>query len=83
MEWKLINDSFTYAHFFFKDGNIRKFYSIDWKHKKSKSRDRQIGINRLRVLIAKHAPFTECAIIYENNGSNQIIEKYEHGILIK
>ena len=35
--WKLGQDSFTKMIVWFKDGNVRTMYSIDWKHKLSKT----------------------------------------------
>ena len=58
MAWKLIQDSFTYADFVFTDGNVRRFYSLDWPHQYSKFRDRELGLKRLRNLIAKFS--AEC-----------------------
>jgi hypothetical protein len=77
MTWKLKQDSYTYADFIFKDGNVRRYYSLDWQHKCSKQRDREIGLNRLRKLILKHGPFIERVAVRENNPSNTLIERYE------
>lgn len=65
----------------FKDGNIRTFYSND----KSYSRGivkMQIGVNRLIKMILKWKDKIETAIIYNNiNGSE--ITKFKDGKKIK
>lgn len=83
MAWKLIQDSFTYADFVFTDGNVRRFYSLDWPHKYSKYRDRDLGLKRLRNLISKYSASTQMAKISENDGSDKMLERYEGGIRIE
>jgi hypothetical protein len=83
MEWKLNQDSCTYADFIFQDGNVRRFYSLDWPHKHSKQKDRELGLKRLRRLISKHGPLTERAIICENDGTHKLLERYERGTKIE
>jgi hypothetical protein len=83
MEWKLQIDSCTYADFIFLDGNVRRFYSLDWPHKHSKQKDREIGLKRLRKLISKHGPLTERALVCENDGTHKLLERYERGIRIE
>jgi hypothetical protein len=82
MAWKLKVDSYTYADFIFKDGNVRRYYSLDWQHTYSKQRDRDLGLNRLRKLIVKHASYIERVSIRENNPPNTLIERYEGSMKI-
>ena len=83
MAWKLIQDSFTYADFVFTDGNVRRFYSLDWPHQYSKFRDRELGLKRLRNLIAKFSANTERAKISENDGTEKVLERYEGGTRVE
>ncbi len=83
MAWKLIQDSFTYVDFVFTDGNVRRFYSLDWPHQYSKFRDRELGLKRLRNLIAKFSANTERAKISENDGTEKVLERYEGGTRIE
>jgi hypothetical protein len=79
MSWKLGSDSFTKCVVYFLDGNTRTFYSLDWPHKYSKLRDRELGLKRLRNLIGKWSYRANTAIIYDNSTGNEI-EKYHQGI---
>ena len=45
--WKLKRDSLSKLLIYFKDGNVRTLWSLDWKHKYSKFIDRNIGLARL------------------------------------
>ncbi|TAL62200.1 MAG: hypothetical protein EPN85_03110 [Bacteroidetes bacterium] len=83
MAWKLIQDSFTYVDFVFTDGNVRRFYSLDWPHRYSKHRDRELGLKRLRNLVAKYSVYTERAKIAENDGTEKVLERYEGGTRIE
>lgn len=83
MAWKLIQDSFTYVDFVFTDGNVRRFYSLDWPHQYSKFRDRELGLKRLRNLIAKFSANTERAKISENDGTEKVLERYEGGTRVE
>ena len=83
MTWKHKHDSFTYVDFVFKNEKVRRFYSYDWPHSLSKFRDRELGLKRLRALIAKWAPYTDEAYVRENDGSKRLIEYYEEGIRIE
>lgn len=38
----------------FKDGNIRHFYSLDWKNSKSNDKHMEIGLKRLFAELDKH-----------------------------
>ena len=83
MAWKLIQDSFTYVDFVFTDGNVRRFYSLDWPHQYSKFRDRELGLKRLRNLIAKFSANTQRAKISENDGTEKMLERYEGGTRVE
>ncbi len=83
MAWKLIQDSFTYVDFVFTDGNVRRFYSLDWPHQYSKFRDRELGLKRLRNLIAKFSANTQRAKISENDGTEKVLERYEGGTRVE
>lgn len=83
MTWKLKEDSFTYIDFGFYDENVRRFYSLDWPHKYSKFRDRELGLKRLRNLIVKYGPQVKWAKICENDGTEKLLEYYEGTTLVK
>lgn len=77
--WKLGQDSFTKCLVWFADGNSRTFYSLDWTHRLSKNRDREIGLKRLRALIGKWGDKANIAIIY-NTDNGEEVERYERGV---
>jgi len=81
MTWTIKQHSFTKCVFYFADGNARTFHSLDWRHKLSKHRDRDLGIARLRNLIHKWAPLTNMAIIYDNETGAEL-ERYQQGTKI-
>ena len=78
--WKLGRDSFTKARIYFKDGNARTFYSLDWKSKYAKTRDRELGLKRLRELVQKYGRKAGVIEIY-NIAPNELIEQYFEGLL--
>ncbi|GAL83460.1 hypothetical protein MYP_687 [Sporocytophaga myxococcoides] len=80
-KWKLKIDSFTKAILYDKNGGKFTRYSMDWVHQNSKTRSKELGLSRLRILIAKYAANTETAIIYDNI-SGEELEKYKSGILV-
>jgi hypothetical protein len=80
MSWKLGPDSFSKCIVYFTDGNSRSFYSLDWRHRYSASRDKELGLHRLRKLIQKYGSLARTAIIYDK-ASGMEIEKYNEGIL--
>ncbi len=83
MNWKLGRDSFHKLIVWFADGNTRTRYSIDWKHKYSKTRDPQIGLNRLYKMIAEWGAKAKTVEIYKNEygtKSGEVIERYFNGI---
>jgi len=75
--WKLIRDSFSKLVVWFKDGNVRTFYSIDWKHKYSKQRDPHIGLARLRKKLSEWGSKAGVAEIYDKASGNRIAKFYE------
>lgn len=75
--WKLIRDSFSKLIVWFKDGNIRTFYSIDWKHRYSKQRDRNIGMHRLHKMVTGWGNKAEGAEIYDKATGKLIAKFYE------
>lgn len=75
--WKLIRDSFSKLIVWFKDGNVRTFYSIDWKHKQSKFRDRNIGYARLRKKVAEWGNKADTAELYDTSTGKRIAKFYE------
>jgi hypothetical protein len=80
-KWKLKTDSLTKAILFATNGDKFTRYSMDWVHQNSKTRSKDLGLSRLRILIAKYASTTETAIIYDNI-SGEELEKYKSGILV-
>ena len=63
-KWKLKRDSLSKLLLYFKDGNVRTFYSLDWRHSFSKERDRELGLERLKKLAERHRKQIRRAIIY-------------------
>lgn len=76
--WKLIRDSFSKLVVWFKDGNIRTFYSIDWKSRYDKNRDRNIGLQRFRKMLDTWGAKSETSEIYDKS-SGKLLEKYFEG----
>ena len=77
--WKLGMDSFSKMIVWFKDGNTRTFYSLDWASKYSKIRDQEIGMTRLKRLVAKYGARANTVEIYDL-GTGGIIAKYFEGV---
>ncbi len=77
--WKLGQDSFTKMIVWFKDGNVRTMYSIDWKHKLSKTRNKETGLERFRKKIKQYGPLAGTIEIYDKETGLRI-EKYYQGI---
>ena len=75
--WKLGIDSETKMIVWFKDGNVRTFYSLDWKHTVSKTKNRAIGIARFHNLIKKYGPLAGTIDIYEKETGKLISRFYE------
>ncbi len=77
--WRLNEHSFWKMIVWFKDGNIRTFYSLDWKTKYSGFRDPRIGLARLKNLTTKYGVKAGTIEIY-NMESGAIIAKYYEGL---
>lgn len=83
MSWKLGQDSAYKLIVWFIDGNVRTLYSIDWRHKFSKQKDAQLGLNRYYKKIQEWGNRAETVEIYINNygsKSGDLIERYHQGI---
>lgn len=80
--WKLKRDSLSKLLIYFKDGNVRTLWSLDWKHKYSKFIDRNIGLARLRKKVTEYSTKADAAIIYDKQTGNEI-EKYFEGTPVK
>ena len=76
-KWKLVRDSFSKLVIWFKDGNTRTFYSIDWKHQYSQQRDYRIGLARLRNKIIEWGNKAGVAIIYDTASGKRIVAFFE------
>ena len=84
--YKLGKDSFHKLIVWFVDGNARTRYSIDWKHRFSKTRDPQIGLNRFYKRIAVWGSQAQVVEIYVNNYGSKTgkkIERYEGGMKVE
>ena len=83
MNWKLGHDSFHKLIVWFVDGNTRTRYSIDWRHRLSKQKDPQIGLNRFYKRIREWGDRAETVEIYVNEygtRNGKVIERYHKGI---
>lgn len=82
--WQLNNDSSSVLVVWFKDGNIRTFYSIDWRHRLSKSKDAELGLSRLRKLVAKYGNRAGNTFISKNDSPDPrlrtLLEHYYEGV---
>lgn len=75
--WKLGQDSATKMIVWFKDGNVRTMYSIDWRHKFSKTKDKSLGLERFRKKIKEYGPLAGTVEIYEKATGLRIAKFYE------
>lgn len=78
MPFKIGTDSYSKCIIKFIDGNVFTGYSLDWKHSKSKTRDRELGLQRFRKLINKHSTRILEAVILDQ-ASGQKLEQYGEG----
>lgn len=76
--WKLGRDSYSKMIIWFKDGNIRTMFSIDWRHRYSHQRDQQIGIARYKKKIAEYGLRAKTVEIYDTS-SGKLLYKYREG----
>ncbi|MBI9036089.1 MAG: hypothetical protein JEZ03_16635 [Bacteroidales bacterium] len=79
--WKLKRDSLSKLLIYFKDGNVRTLWSLDWKNKYSKFLDRNLGLSRLRKKVTEYGLQADVAIIYDKETGKEI-EKYFEGNLV-
>ena len=79
--WKLKQDSLSKLLVYFKDGNVRTLWSLDWKHRYSKFLDQSLGLIRLRKKVTEYGSKADVAIIYDKVSGKEI-EKYYEGKLI-
>ena len=77
--WKLKRDSYSKMIVWFRDGNVRTMYSLDWKHKLSKTRDKHTGLERFRKKIAQYGALASTVHIYDM-GTGKCIAKYQEGV---
>lgn len=80
--WKIKRDSLSKLLIYFKDGNVRTLWSLDWKHRYSKTIDRELGLKRLRRKVVEYGKRADVAIIYDKE-TRQKIETYFEGIKTK
>ena len=64
-KWKLGQDSSTKMIVWFKDGNVRTMYSIDWKHRLSKTKSKATGLQRFRKKIEEYGSLARTIEIYD------------------
>ena len=79
--WKLKQDSLSKLLVYFKDGNARTLWSLDWKHRYSKFLDSSLGLSRLRKKVSEYGTKADVAIIYDKDSGKEI-EKYYEGKLL-
>ena len=79
--WKLKQDSFSKMIVWFKDGNVRTMYSLDWRHKYSKTIDKQTGLSRFHKKIKEYGALAGTIEIYDK-ATGTLIDKYYEGIQI-
>lgn len=75
--WKLGRDSFSKMICWFKDGNIRTMFSIDWRHRYSKIRDSNIGLERFKKKIAEYGSKADTIEVYDKATGKKIGKYYE------
>jgi len=79
MAWVLGKDSFSKMTVYFKNQHKGLFWnSIDWKHKYSKVRDKQIGLARFEKKIQEWGDKAETVLIFDKV-TDQLIAKYKSG----
>ena len=77
--WKLGVHSFTKMICYWKDGKPRLRYSIDWKHRYSRVRDREIGLKRFRNKVQEYGARADTIVIYDLE-TGELLEKYYEGV---
>ncbi|MBT3302016.1 MAG: hypothetical protein HOD63_04705 [Bacteroidetes bacterium] len=81
--WKLKRDSLSKLLIYFKDGNVRTLWSLDWNHRYSKVIDRNIGIARFHKKIMEYGSKAGVAIIYDKHTGKEIEKYFEGNLLTK
>jgi len=76
--WMPGKDSFSKVRVYFADGSKGTFFSLDWVHRFSKSRDPDLGLKRLRKLISLWGAKAKVAIVYDLITDTEI-ERYKEG----
>lgn len=76
--WRLKTDSLYKLIIWFKDKNVRTFYSYDWKHRYSKTLDSGMGLSRFKSLITNYGSKAGMAHIYETK-TGKLIARYFEG----
>ena len=76
--WKLGRDSFSKMIIWFADGNVRTMFSIDWRHRFSQNRDREIGLRRYRKMIKEYGSRAAYIEIYDKE-SGKLLYRYREG----
>jgi len=79
--WQLGRDSQSKLVVKFTDGNLRTFYSLDWRNKRMPYSNKELGIERLEKLISKWGSKAQWAHI-ESTQTQTILKRYEYGIEI-
>lgn len=74
--WKLKIDSNSYLRIWFKDGNVRTLYSLDWRSKYSVY-DTELGFSRLRKKISDYGSLANGIILYSNDTKEPLEEYFE------
>ncbi len=77
-QWRLKTDSLYKLIIWFKDKNVRTFYSYDWRHRYCKTLDSGMGVSRFKKLIANYGSKADMAHIYENK-TGKLIARYFEG----
>lgn len=77
--WKLKEDSETKMIVWFRDGNVRTMYSIDWNYKHSITKKREIGLARLYKKIEDYGEKAATVEIYEVSSGIRIA-KFRNGV---
>ncbi len=80
-KWAIPIDSYSKMIVWFLDGNIRTFYSLDWKSSHSHSKDRAIGLQRFQKKITEYSPYAKKIKIYDL-ASDNLIAHYESGQML-
>ncbi len=75
--WKMGRDSFSKMICWFKDGNIRTMFSLDWRHRYSRRRDRQIGLDRFHKKITEYGARAGVVEIYDKQTQEKIGRYFE------